>query len=414
MVDVAPSISVEEHLSRILADTSPLPPRSVPLRDALGLTLAHDIAAVVGVPSFDNSAMDGYAVRLQDVAGASAHSPVMLQVVADLPAGSHENPPLSAGQAARIMTGAAMPDAADYIVPVEDTDRGTSIVAIRNAPADRVLVRRAGSDVQPGDQALSAGRMLTSRDIAAAAAVGHKELPVYPPIRVAVISTGTELVPPGETLLRGQIYDSNSWLLAAAVTELGAEPVQIAAVPDDEGEFRCTLERVAGTVDAIVTSGGVSVGAYDVVKAVLAPLESMRFGPVRMRPGKPQGYGRWLDGTPIFTLPGNPVSVFVSFETFVAPALRTLQGRTAVTRPIFQATASEGWHSAVDRAQYMPVAATRAADGTLRARPAARGGSGSHLVASLSGANGIAIIPEAVTEVRKGDRIAVTLMDRFS
>ena len=410
MVDVAPSISVGEHLSRILSDIAPLAPRSIPLGEALGLTLAEDVTALVAVPGFDNSAMDGYAVHHRDVAGATEASPVVLQVVADLPTGSHENPSFGAGQAARIMTGAAMPDAADYVVPVEDTDEGTTTVAIRDAPHGRIHVRLAGSDVRVGDPALSAGRVLTSRDIAAAAAVGRSELFAYPAIRVAVISTGSELVVPGENLARGQIYDSNSWLLAAAVAELGALPVRIAAVPDDEELLRATLERVAGTVDAIVTSGGVSVGAYDVVKAVLAPLPTMRFGPVRMQPGKPQGYGRWLDGTPIFTLPGNPVSVFVSFEAFVAPALRKLQGRANVTQPVFDGIASEGWRSPSGRAQYMPVAATREAGGTLRVRPAARGGSSSHLVASLSGANGIAIIPESVTEVHEGDRVAVTLM----
>ncbi|GAA3766393.1 molybdopterin molybdotransferase MoeA [Microbacterium kribbense] len=410
MADAADSISVAEHLSRILADLTPQPPRPVPLADALGLVLAEDVAARVAVPGFDNSAMDGYAVHLADVAAASAQHPVVLQVVADLPAGSPDDPDLAPGQAARIMTGAAMPDAADCVVPVELTDAGLTSVTIRSAPAQRRNVRLVGSDVQVGDIALTAGRVLTSRDIAAAAAVGHSELPVHPRLRVAVISTGSELVTAGGSLARGQIHDSNSWLLAAAVAELGADPVRIATVPDDEDRLRAAFEQVAGTVDAIVTSGGVSVGAYDVVKALLSPLPTMCFGPVRMQPGKPQGFGRWLDGTPVFTLPGNPVSVFVSFETFVAPALRLLQGRTALSRPVLEGIADQGWRSPAGRAHFMPVVAVRAADGRLRVRPAARGGSGSHLVASLAGANAIAIVPEDVTEVQAGDQVAVSVV----
>lgn len=422
MADTAVSCSVDEHLARVLALASPLPPRLLPLADALGLTLAADVAARVDVPGFDNSAMDGYAVRHRDVAAASVAAPVLLRVVADLPAGSAATTPLSPGEAARIMTGAMLPDAADYVVPIEDTleyargSLGTAVpggtVSVTAAPAGRDFIRRAGSDLRAGAVALTAGRALGSRDLAAAASVGQNELLVHPAVRVAVLSTGSELSPLGAELPRGHVHDANSWLLAAAIAELGAVPVLLAPVPDDAERLRAALDEVAGSVDAIVTSGGVSVGAFDVVKAVLAPLPGTWFGAVRMQPGKPQGCGRWHDGTPVFALPGNPVSVFVSFEAFVAPALRTMQGRPEAARAVHPGIAAVGWRSPAGRAQYMPVLASRHADGTLRLRPSAAGGSGSHLIASLADANAVAIVPESATEVRAGERLPVWLLSR--
>lgn len=433
MVDVPNSISVEEHLDLVLAQIAALEPVVVELPDGvdrlLGRILADDVAAAVDVPGFDNSAMDGYAVRDAEVAAVIAGRPVQLAVIADLPAGSGENPALPPGTAARIMTGAPVPDDADRVVPVEETDGGIHTVLVREVDVERTHIRRAGSDVRVGDPVLAAGRRLTSRDLAAAAAVGHRALRVRPAPRVAVLSTGSELAEPGEPLARGRIHDSNSFLLAAAVREAGGIPVRLGAVPDEEEALRAVFERYAGDVDAFITSGGVSVGAYDVVKAVLAPLPSMRFGPVRMQPGKPQGFGRWSDGTPIFALPGNPVSVFVSFEVFVRPALRRMQGFAALHRPAVEAVAVQGWRSPAGRRQYIPVAVVRdavmpdevpreavprevsAASGAdLRVRPAARGGSASHLVASLAGADGLAIVSEDVTEVHAGDRLPVRLM----
>lgn len=406
--------SVVEHRERILATLSALPAVAVPLPLAQGRVLAVDVVARVDVPGFENSAMDGYAVRTADTAGATPEAPVALRVVADLPAGSALDPKLAAGEAVRIMTGAPVPHDADGIVPVEDTDAGTGTVLVYRAPEPAAHIRRAGADVRAGEPVLPAGRMLGARDLAAAAAVGVRELLVHPAPRIGVLSTGTELRPAGERLERGQIHDSNSVLLAAAVAECGAVPVQLGSVPDDEDALRTVFEQHAAGVDAFITSGGVSVGAYDVVKAVLAPL-GVWFGPVRMQPGKPQGFGRWpgrdgSEGTPIFALPGNPVSVFVSFEEFVRPALLALQGRRDVLREPLRGVASEGWRSPQGRAQYMPVVAERHPDGTLGVRPASSGGSGSYLVAGLAGANALVVVPEAVTEVRAGDLVDVTLV----
>lgn len=409
--------SVAEHRDRILATIRPLPTVEVPVAEARDHILAVDVLAGVDVPSFDNSAMDGYAVRRADVAHATPAEPIVLAVVADLPAGSAEDPHLGPGQAARIMTGAPVPSSADSIVPVEDTDGGTRSVRIDRAPMAAAHIRRAGSDVSIGRTVLTAGRRLGARDLAAAAATGAGSLVVHRAPRVGVLSTGSELRRAGDALTRGQIHDSNSVLLAAAVVECGGVPVQLGSVADDEELFRATLGRHSPDVDAFVTSGGVSVGAYDIVKAVLAPL-GVWFGPVRMQPGKPQGFGRWpghdgaggADGTPIFALPGNPVSVFVSFEQFVRPALLAMQGRTDWHRDVVRAVALEGWRSPAGREQYLPAVLERHPDGRLTVRPASAGGSGSHLVASLAGANALAVVPESVVEVNAGDLVDVTLV----
>lgn len=337
--------------------------------------------------------------------------PISLPVVADLPAGSSRNPLLGPRTVARIMTGAAIPDGADAVVPLEHTDRHVSRVAIRRASAVGAHIRRTGEDLRPGDTVLSVGSTLQPRDLAAAASAGRGDLLVSARPRVAVLSTGSELVRPGSALQRGQIPDSNSFLLAASVEQSGGIPLRIGIVPDDEDELRRVLARYADRVDAFLLSGGVSVGAFDVVKAVLAPL-GVWFGPVRMQPGKPQGFGRWTNGVPIFALPGNPVSAFVSFEVFVRPALRRLQGSAQLQRPVLRAVAGAGWHSPAGRTQFMPITVSSGdeVNGALTVRPASRGGSGSHLVGSLALADGLAIVAEDTQRVHEGDAVDVMLV----
>ncbi len=408
--------TVAEHLVAVLEVATHLTPVLTSLDAAHGLVLAEDIHSATATPPFDNSAMDGYAVRRADLIGASTRNPITLQVVADLAAGTSENPTLDPGQAARIMTGAPLPDGADAVVPIEDTDHGGLYFAtVLREPEPAAHIRRAGEDARAGDTVLTAGSVLWPTRLAAAASAGRSSLLAQPAPRVAVISTGSELITPGEVPRRGQIPDSNSYLLAAAVAEAGGVPIRIGAVPDDENTLRDLITTLADTVDAIVLSGGVSVGAYDVVKAVLAPLPTMSFGPVKMQPGKPQGFGRWSpdeEGNPgpvIFALPGNPVSAFVSFEVFVRPALRRLAGHTEFLRPMVTASAAQGWNSPQGRAQYMPVTIEGTGSGTL-VRPAAAGGSGSHLVAGLGQATGLALVPEDVTRVDEGDVLAVMLL----
>ncbi|HEU0257530.1 MAG TPA: gephyrin-like molybdotransferase Glp [Microbacteriaceae bacterium] len=412
MADIPASVSVREHLERVLTSIEPLLQTDAPLSRARGRVLAEDVRALVAIPSFDNSAMDGYAVHRDDVAEASTLRPVTLRVVADLPAGTAEDPAVGPGEAARIMTGAPLPSDADAVIPVEDTDRGLPEVVVTAPATTSGYVREAGADTRIGEVVLTAGRILDSQDIATAAATGSRTLPVFPAPRVAILSTGSELLTPGEPLTRGQIYDANSYLLEAQVAEAGGVPVRIGAIPDNLDRLGGALDEIVPGVDAIITSGGVSVGAYDVVKALLSGHGNVWFGKVRMQPGGPQGFGHWSDGTPVFTLPGNPVSSFVSFEVYVRPALRKMQGLTPWERPVVRAVAAQDWTGPAGRAQYMPVALVRgeAEEVPLHVRPSARGGSASHLVASLAAAEGIAIVPEAVTLVEAGTNVDVMLV----
>jgi len=399
--------TVAEHLAEVLALVSPLPAVTTPIDEALGLVLAEDVTAPEALPRFANSAMDGYAVRAHDVAGASPEHPVVLPVVVDLPAGAESLTAVTPGVAARIMTGAPVPPGADAIVPVERTDAGVRAVTVFAPAAPGAHVRRAGEDVAQGDLVLGAGQELTPYRIAAIAAVGRPAVRAHRRPRVLVMSTGSELVVPGEPLRHGQIPDSNSYLLAAAARAAGASVVRLGAVPDDPDALRAALSSRAD-VDLVLTSGGVSQGAYDVVKEALIGLPEMRFVPVAMQPGKPQGLGRLDDGTPVLALPGNPVSAFVSFEAFVRPALLALRGLrgAALHRPRLLARAIEGWTSPAGREQHIPVVLTQG-EGGLEVRPAAVRGSGSHLVASLAVADGLAIVPREVGAVAVGDDVAV-------
>lgn len=414
--------SIDEHVAAALALVAPLAAVNVGVDQAVGHVLVEDVVAPAALPRWDNSGMDGFAVRRQDVLGASPDTPVTLEVLADLPAGTAETPEVRPGTAARIMTGAPVPPGADAVVPVELTDalepqlRGeapSAVVRILQEPALGAHVRRAGEDVSVGDLVLAAGTLLGPAQVAAAAAVGHGEVTVRRRPRVAVMSTGSELVPPGEPLRRGQIPDTNSYLLAELVRAAGGTPIRLGAVPDDALELRGTLDRLESDgVDAIITSGGVSMGAFDVVKEVLRDEPGMAFVQVPMQPGKPQGLGRLRGGTPMFALPGNPVSSFVSFEVFVRPALLRMRGLTEVERPRITCVAAEGWNGPPGRTQYIPVRFVPGADAVPRVVPSARGGSGSHLVASLARCEGLAVVDAATTRVEAGDRVRVMRVDR--
>jgi molybdopterin molybdotransferase len=392
---------LDEHRAVALALAAPLPVVEVGLADALGMVLAADVHTQEHLPRWDNSAMDGYAVRRADVLTV----PVTLPVVAELAAGSADEPHLRPGTVARIMTGAPVPEGADAIVPVEQTDGGTAVVELRATPAPAAHIRRAGEDAVPGDLILSAGDLLGPAHVAALASTGHATVPVHRRPRIAVISTGDELVPPGEPLARGQLPDSNSWLLAASVTEAGAEVRRLGPLNDDPTALLALLLELDAdpTIDGIVTSGGVSMGEYDVVKAALLAQPAVEFVSVAVQPGKPQGLGRLPGGTPVWTLPGNPVSTFASFEMFVRPALLRMRGLGDVERPVVAAVADEAWRTPAGRAQIMPVRFV----GDGHVVPASARGSGSHLVARLALAHGLAVVPADVDEVLVGDLISV-------
>lgn len=408
--------SVEEHLADILAAVHPLPTRTVDLADADGLTLRDPVRAHGGIPAFDNSAMDGFAVRFDDVSAASEAQPIELTVVADLPAGGSDDPPLDRGQAARIMTGAPVPTDADAIVPFEDTAGGLEdslrVVRVLRAPARRgVFIRRAHDDLRPGDRVLEPGVLLGPLQLAAAAAADVPRVTVSQRPRVAIVSTGSELVEPGMPRAHGQIPESNGLLLEALARAAGGSVVARERVDDDGPGLRRVLERIAAgddRADVLITSGGVSAGAYEVVKTELG--DALRFSRVAMQPGKPQAFGVLPSGTMVFGLPGNPVSAAVSFEVFVRPALLALQGRTVLQRPGLRLPARAAWRTPPGRRQYLPAAIDRTDPARWTVGPATGGGSGSHLAGRLARAEAYAIVPAEVSEVSPGDLVDVLLL----
>ncbi|MDM7855096.1 molybdopterin molybdotransferase MoeA [Cellulomonas alba] len=402
--------TLTEHQDAALALAAPLPPVEVGLADALGLVAAQDVVADAPLPRWDNSAMDGFAVRAADVEPASPDTPVTLRVLDDAPAGAPSSATVEPGTAIRIMTGAPLPAGADAVVPVEQTDavfpQVTPTVRIRAGVPRAMHVRRAGEDARPGDVVVARGTLIGAPQVGAVASVGRDRLSVHRRPRVAVVATGDELVAPGEPPAHGQLPDSNSWLLAAAVREAGADPVRLGPLPDDPDALLGALARLDDdpTIDAVVTSGGVSAGAFDVVKAALAGT-GVEFVAVAVQPGKPQGLGRLPAGTPLFALPGNPVSVYTSFEVFVRPALLRMRGVDVadVRRTEVVATTDDGWRSPAGRAQLMPVRFV-APD---RVRRATDGGSGSHLATRLALVEGLAVVPADVDEVAAGDVLRV-------
>ena len=402
--------TVAEHLADILAGVEPLPPIEMQLLDAHGCTLARDVTAPIDLPVFDNSAMDGYAVVAADLAGAG-DAPVTLPVLGDMAAGTAPTAyRVSPGVSTRIMTGAPVPGGADAVVPVEWTDGGVEQVQIRQAPAVGANIRRRAEDVTTGELLLSAGTRLGARQLGLLAAAGLGRIPVRPRPRVVVLSTGSELVEPGSVLGPGQIPESNSSTLTAAALEAGALAFRVGIVPDDPGQLLDAIEDSLVRADVVLTTGGVSVGAYDVVKEALGTLGTVRFDKVAMQPGMPQGFGTvGRDATPIFTLPGNPVSAYVSFEVFVRPVLRRLLGIEPVQRPLVDAVALEGFSSPPGRRQYVRAALDPSELG-YAVRPV--GGRGSHLVKDLARSDALIVVPEEVREVPEGATVQVAVLER--
>ncbi|MFB7208289.1 gephyrin-like molybdotransferase Glp [Streptomyces sp. NPDC056255] len=429
--------SVDEHLDDILGAVRPLEPIELQLHDAQGCVLVEDVMVEIALPPFDNSSMDGYAVRVADVEGADEEFPAVLTVIGDIAAGSDGLPgdrSLGPGEAARIMTGAPLPAGAEAVVPVEWTDGGTgggpadTMRSLREAPEGaggevrvhrpvqaRAHVRARGSDVKPGDLALGAGSVIGPPQIGLLAAIGRSTVKVRPRPRVVVISTGSELVQPGEELTGGRIYDSNSFALTAAAKDAGAIAYRVGAVTDDADTLRATIEDQLIRADIVVTTGGVSVGAYDVVKEALSsvgdedePGSGIDFRKLAMQPGKPQGFGSiGPDHTPLLALPGNPVSSYISFELFVRPVIRTLMGLKDVNRPTVRATLDAG------KALSSPSGKRQFLRGTYDAEAGTVtpvGGSGSHLIAALAQSDALIVLPEDVTSAEPGTDTEVILL----
>ncbi|MCY1158368.1 MAG: molybdopterin molybdotransferase MoeA [Citricoccus sp.] len=452
-------LTVARHQERILHTVPLLPEEQVPLAAAAGRTLAGDAVAALDLPPWDNSAMDGYAVSAADTSAATAEQPVRLDVVAELPAGTDQDPALATGQAARIMTGAPMPTDADAVVPLEDTvgwdpaapTAGTTRpdhVDLHSPVRAGRHVRPRGDDVRTGHRVAASGQELTPHRLSAVAAAGIAEVVVRTRPRVVVVSTGSELVAPGAPVRRGQIPDSNSHLLTALVRAGGGEVIHRGQVSDDPAQLRDLLVSTVATSDAVIVTGGASVGAHDVARLVLAPdaaggvpLErrssaegspgagsptpggtgdgpetpadprarlddrAVRFDRVAVQPGKPQGFGLLPDGRPVWSLPGNPVSAWVSYLVFVEPGLLAMQGRETPLADWQPVTTADGWRSPPRREQFVPVRVVSAPGEPLRVAQATERGSGSHLAGRMARATGLARVPAATTEVSAGDTV---------
>ena len=405
--------SLEAHRAYLLSCVSELPPFRQHLLDALHLSLCEDIVAGVDLPRFDNSAMDGYAVRAADVADASPDRPVSLPVVGEIAAGSAALHRLSPGTAMKIMTGAPLPEHADAIVPYENSDRGTSDVRVFAPSAIYQHVRHRGEDIEAGTRLFGPGDVLGARDIGVLAGIGRDAVLVRPRPRVVVISTGTELVEPGEDLERDeQIYDSNSYLLTAAVRDAGGQVFRVGQVGDDGELLKRVITEQLLRADLILTSGGISQGDYDVVKAVMPELGVCDFASVAMQPGKPQGFGLiGADQVPMIMLPGNPVSSFVSFEVFVRPVIRKLMGAAPYVRPTVPAEAAHAMTSVEGRQQLARGVVSITESG--RRQVSLVGGHGSHLLADLARANALVILPEQAEYVAAGEPVDVWLLDEL-
>jgi molybdopterin molybdotransferase len=397
-------VSIDAHRADILDRIRPLPPTQLGITQAEGSVLAEDITASRPLPPFDNSAMDGYALIAADTAGAATDTPVTLQVTGEVAAGDTGAYAITPGTCLRITTGAKLPGGADAVVPVEETDGGIAQVAIRLAVEPGHAVRYSGGDAREGDVLLARGTRLGPMQIAVLASSGQARAEVFPRPRVAVFSTGDELTEPGQPLIPGKIWDSNSFMLAAAAREAGCLAFRHGPVPDDPRELLPAIEDQLLRADLLITSGGVSMGGkHDVVKDTLSRLGTIQFRKVAMQPGMPQGFGTiGEDSTPIFTLPGNPVSAYVSFQIFVLTALGALQGQPDRQLPSVQATVTGPLRSPPGRRSYMRGVLNRA-DGTVTPLS----GQGSHQVATLGRANALIVVPEWAVHLKEGDDVEV-------
>jgi molybdopterin molybdotransferase len=393
----------QEYRERVLSRIQPLAPIDLPLHDAYGCVVARDVFADTQLPSFSSSAMDGFAVRSADVAGASPERPVELAIVGEARIGRRPEATVGGGEAVRIDTGAPIPPGADCVVPIENcVVDGQRVRVLQGAPAGK-HVRPAGEDAREGDLLVPAGRKLGAPELGILAAAGFGRVSVHPSPRVVILSTGDELVDPLRAMEFGQVHDSNGYTLYAAAREAGASPYMAGIVPDDVDAFRETVVSQLGHADVFISSGGVSVGEHDVVKRAFFKRGEVQFTRVAMQPGMPQAFGH-LDGTPYFGLPGNPVSVFVSFELFVRPALLKMSGRRSLDRPAVPAVLEDEISGPKGKTVFARVLVRRDADGWHAASTGARS---SNLFGTVARANGLAVIPPGVERIGPGEQARV-------
>jgi len=401
----ADMLSVEEAQEKILSRIEPLAPIELPLTDAFGCVLAEDLRAPTDLPAFPSSAMDGFAVRAADVGGAGESSPVFLRVVGSAEIGKKPKGVVGPGEGMRIATGAPIPVGADAVVPVEEaraTEDGVEV--LRPAPPARHL-RPAGEDVRTGEVLVPAGRRIGAPELGLLASAGLPRLPVHPRPRVVVVSTGDELVEPGRPLAFGQIHESNGYTLVGCLKEAGAQPSLAGTVPDDPEKLMEEVVSHLATADVFISTGGVSVGERDPVKAAFRDRGQVVFYRAAMQPGMPQAFGI-IDGKPFFGLPGNPVSVFVSFEVFVRPALMKMMSRRELFRPQLTARLDSNVPGKHDKTVFARVRVKRSGGGWT-ATPT--GGRGSNLMSTVVRANGLAVVPAGVTSLPAGAECRVAV-----
>jgi molybdopterin molybdotransferase len=408
-------LSVSDARARILAIFAAVETTNLPIAGLAGRVLAEDITAKTDFPLFDNSSKDGFALQCADTAGARHDSPCTLKVTADIRAGTYSGIPIQSGQCARIMTGAPLPPGADAVIMVEDTDfnnRLASSPAPEQIAVSKPLlrgenVRRRGDDLHAGDKVLYCGTRLRAKEIGLLAMLGQPEAPVYRAPKVALLSSGDELMPVEAPLAPGKVHDANSYILAALSESVGVELIRLGVVADTEADVRSRLERAAEEkADVIISSAGVSVGAFDYIKPVVETDGELDFWKVNMRPGKPLAFGKF-HGIPFFGLPGNPVSAFVGFEVFVRPALEKLAGQTLQPHRYEKAILAEPVESD-GRESYLRAVVTEE-HGQLTARLTGHQGSGNLL--SLVQANALLIVPSGVKSLPANSEAQIWLID---
>lgn len=397
----------DDYRRDVLAAVEPLDTMEVRVGDALGLVLAEDVVATEPLPGFANSAMDGYALLAADVGDATVEEPVELEVVGEAAAGHVAGRAVERGTAIAVMTGGELPTGADAVVPVERTSSprdGRVAVHVPAEPGDNI--RPVGQDVAVGTTVIEQGVRIGPAHVGLLAALGHHLVAAVPSPRVVVVSTGDELVPSSRAPGPGQLRDSNGPMLRALVRAAGAEAFPAPLVGDDRRRLGRTLDEATGHADLIVTSGGVSAGAHDHLESVVGQLGEVAAHKVGMRPGMPQLLGRIHD-TPLIGLPGNPVSSYVSFELFVRPAIRRLQGRRDLDRPRLRVLLDEPLTGPPDKQHYVRVTLRRR-DGRWHARPT--GSQGSHVLSSMAACDGLAIVPADVDRIEAGDTAVVIVL----
>lgn len=396
-----------DYRDLVLESITPLDPMEVAVGDVHGLVLAADVVATEPLPGFANSAMDGYALRAQDVTAATVDEPVTLRVVGESAAGHVANTTVEPGTAVAVMTGGELPEGADAVVPVERTSAPASARVAIHVPAEAGdNIRTVGQDVQVGATVLRKGIRLGPAHVGLLAALGHGLVNAVPTPRVVVMSTGDELVPASATPGPGQLRDSNGPMLRALVRQVGAEAFPSPLIGDDRQRLARALDEATGHADLIVTSGGVSAGAYDHLESVVRQLGQAHPHKVAMKPGMPQLFGK-IGDVPLIGLPGNPVSSHVSFELFVRPAIRRLQGRSDLDRPKLRVLLDEPLTAPPHKRHYVRVSMERR-DGRWHARPT--GHQGSHVLSSMAAADGLAIVPADVDRLEAGETVVVIVM----